>query len=340
MTITTEQFDAAAAPEEKLRELYDFEIVIEQEREPDDPTAPFDLAVLGWREPPSWAKYPRWMARDNGELVGVAFVEFEYLETNRHLAWFDIAVRADRRREGIGSQLLKEIAETSVADGRTVLGTYVGGRPEDGVDDGFLLARGFEKRMVERRSRLLTAELDRPMLEEWVARAKERAGEYSLIGFDDVCPDDLVDAYVTLNDVMNTAPRENLDMEDYHWTPERLREAEVRRARHRRHQWTIVARHDPSGEMAGFTEVTFADWMGDLMWQGDTGVDPKHREKGLGRWLKAAMALRILDERPEIARIDTWNAGSNRPMLAINVAMGFRPLKYYGDWQKNIGSEP
>jgi GNAT superfamily N-acetyltransferase len=174
------------------------------------------------------------------------------------------------------------------------------------------------------------------MLEEWVARAKERASEYSLIGFDDVCPEEWLEQYVAVNDVMNTAPLERLDMEDFHLTPERVREKEARRARTHRHAWTLIARHEPTGYFAGFTEVGFADWMGDLMWQGDTGVDPAHRDKGLGRWLKAAMALRVLDERPEVSRIDTWNAGSNRPMLAINVAMGFRPLKYYGNWQKEI----
>ena len=331
-----EALDQLTASDDALRELYDFEIAIEAERELDDPVEPFDLALVSWREPPSWAKYPRWLARDDGELVGAAFVEFEYLETNRHLAWFDIAVRSDRRRQGIGTDLLNAIVDASRADERTVLGTYVGGRPEDGVDDGFLIARGFDKRMVERRSRLLTAQLDRSMLDEWVNKAKERAGEYSLIGFDDACPDELLEAYVAVNDVMNTAPKENLDLDDIHLTPERVREAEEQRAKHRKHKWTLIARHDPSGELAGFTEVAFADWMGDLMWQGDTGVDPKHRDKGLGRWLKAAMALRVLDERPEVARIDTWNAGSNRPMLAINIAMGFRPVKYYGDWQKSI----
>jgi hypothetical protein len=70
-----------------------------------------------------------------------------------------------------------------------------------------------------------------------------------------------------------------------------------------------------------------------IAWQGDTGVWPKHRERGLGRWLKAVNALRLLDEQPEVEFIDTWNAGSNEAMLAINVAMGFRPLENWGIWQ-------
>ena len=143
----------------------------------------------------------------------------------------------------------------------------------------------------------------------------------------------MTDKYIAVNDVMNTAPREELDMEDEHLTPDRVREREARRVKQRGEIWTLIAVHEPTGHWAGFTEVVRCDWMGDLMWQGNTGVDPNHREKGLGRWLKAAMLLRVLDEKPEVGRIETWNAGSNEPMLGINIAMGFRPVKYYGDWQ-------
>jgi hypothetical protein len=40
--------------------------------------------------------------------------------------------------------------------------------------------------------------------------------------------------------------------------------------------------------------------------------------EGLGRWMKAANGLRLLDERPESRVIQTFNAGSNEATLAIN----------------------
>ena len=61
----------------------------------------------------------------------------------------------------------------------------------------------------------------------------------------------------------------------------------------------------------------------DLLQQGDTGVFPEFRGNGLGKWLKAEMALRIMAERAEVTRIRTENASANAPMLAINHAMGF-----------------
>jgi len=336
MTVTIEAFDATTVGDDALREYYDFMIAIEREREPDDPVEPFDLALLNYRKPPSWERQLRWVARDAGALVGCGFLELEYTESNRHLAWCDVAVRADARRRGVGSLLLDEVIAAARNDDRTVLGVTVSGLEPGGDNDPFVVAKGFEKRLIERRSRLLTAELDRSMLEEWVTRANERAGEYSLIAFDDGCPDELLEAYVGVIDVMNTAPREDLDMEDEHYTAERVREREARERTRRMHRLTLLARHDPSGELAGFTEIESADWMGDLAWQDGTAVDPKHRDKGLGRLLKATMALRLLDEFPHVARVDTWNAGSNRPMLGINIAMGFKPVRYYGDWQRAI----
>ncbi len=151
---------------------------------------------------------------------------------------------------------------------------------------------------MERRSRLVLAEVDRAMLDDWVARAKDRAGEYSISGFDDACPEEWIDEYVAVNEVMNTAPREDLDMEDEHWTAERLREHDQRAARRGDHRWTLLARHDPTGYVAGYTEIDWSSYMNDLVWQGGTAVDPAHRDKGLGRWLKAAMLLAAARRAP------------------------------------------
>jgi hypothetical protein len=48
------------------------------------------------------------------------------------------------------------------------------------------------------------------------------------------------------------------------------------------------------------------------------------------------MLERVLQERPDVIYVDTGNAGSNRPMLAINVALGFRPHIIGGFWQLEI----
>ncbi len=56
------------------------------------------------------------------------------------------------------------------------------------------------------------------------------------------------------------------------------------------------------------------------------------------------MMERVVADWPKVERIDTWNAGSNEPMLKINIAMGFKPLvitnMYQGDLataRRNLG---
>ena len=55
-----------------------------------------------------------------------------------------------------------------------------------------------------------------------------------------------------------------------------------------------------------------------------TGVQENFRGRGLGKWLKAAMLLKLRDEYPDVEVLTTSNATSNEPMLAINQKMGFR----------------
>jgi GNAT superfamily N-acetyltransferase len=187
-------------------------------------------------------------------------------------------------------------------------------------------ALGAEVGLIERISRLRTAEVDRALLDHWIARAPERAAGYSLVGWDDRCPDELLERFAAVTGVMNTAPRGDLDMEDEVYTPEMIREFEGSMARKGTRIWTLAARHDATGELVGYTALFLRKhrpWHAD---QGDTGVDPAHRDKGLGRWLKAVNLRRLLDERPAVEVVDTGNASSNEPMLHINVALGFRPL--------------
>jgi len=139
-----------------------------------------------------------------------------------------------------------------------------------------------------------------------------------------------------MRDVMNTAPREELDVEDTESTPERLRQVEATLAQRQMERWTMYARHVESGELAGYTEVLWNPNQPDLLLQDDTAVDPRFRNRGLGRWLKAAMLKKVLRDRPTVKRVRTGNAGSNAPMLRINRELGFKLYKSIAVWQVGV----
>lgn len=326
-----ESFEPKVASEPALRALYDLNEAEHLELWSEDPVPPYDQWKKELLEPPSWRQTRRWVARDDSEtFVAVSAITLGFTETNRDQAEAHVYVRTSSRGVGLGKALLERAVDAAMAEARTMLN---GGGPTDSTAAPFCEALGAECKIVERKSRMILAEVDQSMLEEWVVKAKERAEGYSLLAWDGPVPEEYLEKFVALSMVMNTAPRDELEMEDFVHTPERQRESEARGIKQGYSWWTLVARHDETDELVGYTEFVFPPSDPEAAWQEATVVDPTHRDKGLGRWLKAGNCLRLLDERPDLRYVDTWNAFSNGPMLGINIAMGFEIVKSYSAYQ-------
>lgn len=329
-TMNVEPLDTEAAGEDDLRALYDLVVTEHEELWNEDPVQPYDT----WRQqvttPVSWAKVPRWVARDDDRFVGVSALGLGFTETNRDKASLGVYVRPEARRQGIARELLRPAVARALEEDRVILN---GGGVTDADASTFSEAMGAERKITERKSRMVLADVDRPMLEDWVVRAKDRAEGYSLLAWDGPVPDEYLERFVALTMVMNTAPRDDLDMEDWVHTPERHREMEQLGIERGMTWWTLVARHDASDELVGYTEINFPPHAPEAAWQEATAVDPTHRDKGLGRWLKATNCLRLFAEKPQVRYVDTWNAFSNAPMLGINIAMGFEVVKSFSEYQ-------
>jgi len=333
MTWQIEAFVPAEATEDDLRARYDLDRELWEELWAEDPMPPFEQWRKEITDTPSWQRTARWVVwnDDRNEIVGASSISMQFTETNRNLAEIDVSVRGASRRQGLGAALLEPVVAEAETENRTMLG---GGAPTDTAGTSFALALGGVEKIVERKSRALMSGIDRDLLESWVRRAEERATGYSLLQWDGPVPEEYLDKFVALTMVMNTAPRDNLEMDDWIETPERYREREERQARQGFERWTLVCRHDETDELVGFTEFMFSDdYDPKAAWQEATAVNPVHRDKGIGRWLKAVNALRLMDDRPDIDYIDTWNAYSNGPMLGINITMGFEIVKSYSEYQ-------
>jgi len=176
----------------------------------------------------------------------------------------------------------------------------------------------------------------RAMLRRWVGRAEERAQGFVLETLVGTFAESSLDEMAHLFNVMNDAPRGELDMEDEKMTPEHIREWDESLSRRGQERWHMHIRHVATGELAGYTETVWNPYRPDILQQWGTGVWPKYRNLGLGRWLKAAMLEKVVRERSAVKRVRTGNADSNAPMLGINYTMGFQPYRSWTGWQLTV----
>ncbi|HEX2865246.1 MAG TPA: GNAT family N-acetyltransferase [Deinococcales bacterium] len=184
------------------------------------------------------------------------------------------------------------------------------------------------------------AGLDTSLLERWTGEARKGAPGYEVFTLRGEWPPDLRPALVELTHVMNTAPTGSLAVEPHELTPEQVLEYDRQRAALGVVRFTAVARHVPTGELVGYTELSRDAGRPFMGVQGDTAVRPEHRGHGLGRWLKAVNLLAFLEDPAGARFVRTYNADSNGPMLAINLEMGFRRYLARTEWQFDGASVP
>lgn len=310
--------------------LCEFWNAIQAERLPDDPPTTREEREGWWRNPPEHRRVSTWAAWDEDRVVAAADAEFEDLPENRHLAFVHVAVLAERRRRGLARELLRLAVEVPRRAGRSLV---IGGTSSRIPAGEALMERlGAERGLHMRVSQLELDRLDRGLLRRWIDGAPARGGGFTVGFWDAEFPEERLEAIARLMEVMNTAPRGTLQVEDERVTAEQVRQWEtaIRATGLRRVMAYALA---PDGRLAGFTTTGWHASRPERLDQWGTGVWPEFRGQGLGRWLKAAMLERALADYPGLRRVRTGNAFVNRSMLSINDELGFEDFYSSTDWQ-------
>ncbi|HWL36647.1 MAG TPA: hypothetical protein VNQ77_10660 [Frankiaceae bacterium] len=323
--IRVEPFDVLSADDATVAAYARVALAGAMEWAPRGHPPPVEHLLLELRVMPANEVKHVFLAYDGDEVVGAADVMWWDAPDNRDRGWlhFDLASFDPSVVAALGARA----AAVAASVGRPLLTVET---PADSALSGWLKERGATFGSLEETNVVRLATLSR----DDVARlAAARPEGYELVTFDGPAPDDLVDAYVDLNNCMNDAPRDALTMEDWSFTADRLRvwEAGVRARGH--DVWTVVARQTETGELGGYNQLILRPEWPDVVENEDTGVTRAHRGHGLGLWLKSVNLLRVLDERPEAACVQTWNAASNEHMLRVNHRLGFACEHRWEMWE-------
>lgn len=313
-----------------------FDNLMHQEQWPGDPPRNVAETLGPWRFVPEYLDLHQRVAWTDqyARVVGRGYIHIgRYLE-NPHLADFDIYVLPDMRRRGIARELLRDIAGVARREDRRLLLVSTDRAIPAGSE--FVRRLGGRGGVDSHTNQLDIPDLNLSLVEEWCQGGRQKARSFQLESWDGAYPVDQLEAMSEIKHVMNSAPTDSLELEEFQWTAEHLQQED--RMLGQRGVWrgTMVVRHLASGELAGFTELYWNRLHPETAEQGHTAILPRYRRRGLAQWLKAEMLRRILVQRPEIKRIRSNVADSNESMLRINRRLGFKPCKTWTTWQIDL----
>ena len=182
-------------------------------------------------EPPNDSEAAALCAWDGDRMVGTAAISAPRLD-NLHRSSADVYVLPDRRREGIGTQLLERALRPGAG-----LGPDRAGRRGVRADRRREPRPGLRERhgfTVAIEDGIKIADLQTTK-DTWPALAAEAAAyhqDYRLVTTWNPMPEELIEGYCRLNTkFFSLAPTGESDVEDEVWEPERVRERERRASR-------------------------------------------------------------------------------------------------------------
>lgn len=274
---------------------------------------PDDLEVACWV---AWDETRR-------QMVGTAEAMFWRTGDHQEAMRFTVGVLPACRRQRVGQRLLACVAALAQQEGRKTLTT----RTYDTVPAGQLcLARlGGTPDVATHLYRLDLTDLDGELLGAWQALTPAELELKSWAGAFSPEMSKAVARLLTYLDAEAGLPIAN--------TPQQVQELNNAALRSGLEQWLLCAHARETGELVGYTAVFFRADQPEEAAQGDTIIAPAYRQRGVARWLKAAMLAKIRQERPHVRHLITLNASDNAPILSINELLGYKPYLSQRAWR-------
>jgi GNAT superfamily N-acetyltransferase len=246
----------------------------------------------------------------------------------------ELVVHPDHRNKGYGTALLAQLVGVARQEGCTRLLTEM---PMDGPGVSWARSRGARPVSESMHRRLDLTTVDAAAHDALLAQARVHSTGYTLLQWTSPVPDEHLAGCAVLEGKMSTdVPLDDLAWEPEVYDAERMRRRNEMIAGRGMRQYTSVARHEATGELVGSTTLTRLATLPDHVDQWETIVLEEHRGHRLGLLLKIEN-LRFAQREETLLRfVDTVNADSNAPMLRVNLALGFEPVRAWAEWELTL----
>ncbi|ANH38382.1 Mycothiol acetyltransferase [Nocardioides dokdonensis FR1436] len=286
----------------------------------------------------------RWAGAFLGRVDEVP-VASGYLATplldNLAQAQVSLDVGPDHRGRGHGSTMLAHLLRQAASRGRDVVTaetSWEWDAPVDGAGragPALLRRHGFELGLTEV-LRVLDLPVAAERLHDLAAQAAPHHAAYPLRSFVGRVPDELAEQWAAITASLSTeAPVGSLSVEAETGDVALLREEEDMLARQARTRYASVAL-TADGQVAGYTEIVTTEHEPGKAYQWGTVIRREHRGRRLGSAVKTATLLLLQEHVADLHSVRTWNADSNTHMVAVNDALGYRPVERLGTFERRV----
>jgi GNAT superfamily N-acetyltransferase len=282
-----------------------------------------------------------YLAYAKGQAIGNLRLTYSTNENLDNL-FIDLKVVPDGRRHGLGSRIHDFVLERAAALKRTRLLSMtlweLPGLPAPSLDGArFAEKLGYHPALSDVARRLDLSTVDEEALDSLLDQARARALGYSLIRWTGPYPEEyLADLAYLQWRLLGDAPMGDLAIEGPRPDTERMREVREVEIRRGHLAYHTAAVHEATGRLVAWTTISREVSLPWNAFQEITIVEPEHRGHRLGALVKVENLRYFREAEPTITVIDTFNAAQNSYMIAINEAMGFKPLYAFQSWQREI----
>jgi GNAT superfamily N-acetyltransferase len=204
-----------------------FKNILRGEALPEDPPLPYDEDVQRWRTMPDFIEEATWAVWDGGAERIIACGDGYIFHTgdNEHAIDFNIEVLPEYRRKGLGRRLLGLVVEVAHKHKRRLMISSSNDRVP--AADAFFTKMGTRQALVSHTNQLRLAELDRTLIERWMAQSDHLFDNFDIGLWDKAYPEDQIVAIARLiEELAKDEPRDDLELEDFKITPDILRQWE------------------------------------------------------------------------------------------------------------------